>query len=191
MTRTSIRRTIALGAISLLAAVSAVAVACGDDDDDDDAAPTTAATRPAATTAPTAAAGDATEEADDETTPVATEPDPGDGDTPGTSAEIAVGADGAQILTDPDGLTLYVFANDTAGGSSTCTGQCEQVWPPHTITGDPVAPEGATGEFAVITRDDGTQQLTYNGLPLYRFVNDTAPGQTNGATVPNWSVATP
>jgi predicted lipoprotein with Yx(FWY)xxD motif len=54
-----------------------------------------------------------------------------------------------------------------------------------------VAPEGATGEFGVITRDDGTQQLTYNGLPLYRFVNDTAPGDVAGAEVPNWSVATP
>ena len=37
-----------------------------------------------------------------------------------------------------------------------------------------------TGKLGTITRDDGTLQVTYNGLPLYFFKNDKAPGDANG-----------
>jgi predicted lipoprotein with Yx(FWY)xxD motif len=37
-----------------------------------------------------------------------------------------------------------------------------------------------TGKLATITRDDGSLQVTYNGLPLYFFKNDKAPGDANG-----------
>jgi predicted lipoprotein with Yx(FWY)xxD motif len=33
--------------------------------------------------------------------------------------------------------------------------------------------------------------VTYNGLPLYLFASDAAPGDTNGKDVPNWSIAKP
>jgi predicted lipoprotein with Yx(FWY)xxD motif len=51
------------------------------------------------------------------------------------------------------------------------------------------------GVLATITRDDGSSQLTYNGMPLYRFARDTAPGQTTGQGITafggTWTVATP
>jgi hypothetical protein len=42
-----------------------------------------------------------------------------------------------------------------------------------------VAP-GIAGTFGVTKRPDGSQQVTFNGFPLYTFSHDSAPGQTNG-----------
>ncbi|HWX96883.1 MAG TPA: hypothetical protein VNZ01_08510 [Solirubrobacteraceae bacterium] len=34
--------------------------------------------------------------------------------------------------------------------------------------------------MGTIRRSDGTRQLTYNGHPLYTFLQDSTPGQTHG-----------
>jgi predicted lipoprotein with Yx(FWY)xxD motif len=87
------------------------------------------------------------------------------------------------ILVDSQGRTLYLFTHD-ASGTSTCTGACAAAWPPLLTTGAPTAAAGATGALLGTTaRTDGTTQVTYNGHPLYRFVKDTSPGQTNGQGV--------
>jgi predicted lipoprotein with Yx(FWY)xxD motif len=55
-----------------------------------------------------------------------------------------------------------------------------------------VAGAGVTGKLGTITRDDKSLQVTYNGLPLYYFKNDKAPGDTTGQGVGNaWSVVKP
>ncbi|WP_081617699.1 hypothetical protein [Amycolatopsis methanolica] len=44
----------------------------------------------------------------------------------------------------------------------------------------------------VLVRPDGVRQLTLGGWPLYRYVNDTAPGQVNGQGVDGtWFVIAP
>ena len=49
-----------------------------------------------------------------------------------------------------------------------------------------------TGELGTITRTNGAKQVTYNGLPLYRFASDAKPGDTNGQGVAHiWFVAQP
>ena len=122
----------------------------------------------------------------------------GYGSTPGGSASggagFAVGNTSlGSVLVDGTGMTLYLFAKDTAGsGKSACAGACATNWPPLTVTGVPAKPTGATGTLATITRDDGSVQLTYNGMPLYRYAADKAAGDTKGDGVGGvWSVAKP
>jgi predicted lipoprotein with Yx(FWY)xxD motif len=94
-------------------------------------------------------------------------------------------------LTDLEGMTLYVFDRDERGaGSSACAGDCVANWPPFTAEEPLALPEGVPGELTLITRDDGSTQVAYNGLPLYYWKGDTAPGDTTGEGVGNtWRVA--
>ena len=84
------------------------------------------------------------------------------------------------ILTDSLGTTLYLWQADT-GAKSTCTGACASAWPPLVTTGKPTAGSGVrTSLLGTTKRANGTEQVTYNGHPLYRFAGDTAARQTNG-----------
>lgn len=85
------------------------------------------------------------------------------------------------ILTDGAGRTLYVFANDTDGTSS-CYDDCATNWPALTVAAgeDPTGGEGVTGTLGVTDRTTGERQVTYNGMPLYYFAQDTQPGDANG-----------
>jgi len=84
------------------------------------------------------------------------------------------------ILVDGSGRTVYEFAND-ANGTSACNDACAANWPPVAAPSPlPASMSGVTGALGVITRQDGTSQLTIAGHPLYTFAGDTAPGQTNG-----------
>ena len=54
------------------------------------------------------------------------------------------------------------------------------VWLPLTADGEPVAGEGVDGRLAVVERPDGTSQVTYDGTPLYSFVEDSGEGTVTG-----------
>ena len=85
-----------------------------------------------------------------------------------------------RILADSRGRTLYLFENDKRGHSS-CAGACATYWPPLLTRGKPTAARAAKQALLGTTRRaDGTTQVTYAGHPLYRFVQDTKPGQTTG-----------
>ena len=95
------------------------------------------------------------------------------------------------FLVDSRNMTLYIFHRDYPGypGASHCFDECAANWPPFTVEGPPVAEAGLTGLVEVITRPDGTQQVTYNGWPLYYFSGDVKPGDANGDGVNNlWFV---
>jgi predicted lipoprotein with Yx(FWY)xxD motif len=178
-----------LAAVALAGAL-ALGVACGDDDDDED--DDGDGNTPAAQT--TRAAGSPTTAATSAATSAATTgATPGTSDGEGTTIAVVQDATLGAILTDGDGFTLYTFTNDTANsGESACSGACAQAWPPLEVDGEPTAPPQASGELETITRDDGTTQVTYNGMPLYRFASDAAPGETNGQGVGGvWFVAEP
>ena len=97
------------------------------------------------------------------------------------------------FLVDANGMTLYAFANDTPGVSN-CTGQCATNWPPLTVADGetPTLATGIPGRINVITRDDGSLQVTYNGMPLYHWKDDMAAGDTNGQGFKGvWYVVSP
>jgi predicted lipoprotein with Yx(FWY)xxD motif len=90
------------------------------------------------------------------------------------------------ILVTSRGLPLYIYRPDTAT-KSLVTGGLAQLWPP--LISPAVAGAGVTGKVAVL-KDVNGQQVTYNGHPLYTFVDDHA-GQVTGQGVQNFFVATP
>lgn len=88
----------------------------------------------------------------------------------------------ANILVTPSGATLYVFAADKSN-KSTCYGPCAKFWPPLLVPAGshPAAHmAGVPGTFGVTMRKDGAHQLTYDGAPLYTFLEDKKAGQMNG-----------
>ena len=171
----------AMGAVLLLALVLA---ACAP-------AATPAATEPPVTLEPTA---EPTEppatESPAATEPAATDTAAAESATAGVpvtgeaTVNVSESADFGPILVDVEGMSLYVFMADTQNsGTSTCGDDdgCAAEWPPLVSQGAPVAGEGVDATLlGTITRDDGTLQVTYNGRPLYLFVEDAAPGDTNG-----------
>jgi predicted lipoprotein with Yx(FWY)xxD motif len=113
----------------------------------------------------------------------------------GNATVVARTVGGQTILVaGSNGMTVYTFTKDTAGsGQSACTGSCLARWPalivPAGVT--PTAGDGVTGQLGTITRsDDGTHEVTYNGLPLYFYAGDNAPGDINGS-YPNWNLVKP
>lgn len=98
-----------------------------------------------------------------------------------TAATLGVGKTGlGQVLVNSAGHTLYLFAKDQ-NGRSACSGTCAGYWPPLISKGQPMALRGLNQALVgTTTRADGTEQVTYAGHPVYMFVQDSKPGQTNG-----------
>jgi predicted lipoprotein with Yx(FWY)xxD motif len=80
------------------------------------------------------------------------------------------------MMVNSTGMTLYTFDKDTANsGKSACNGPCAALWPAVTASSGMMG-----GDYSVITRDDGSQQLTYKGKPLYLYAKDQKPGDMTG-----------
>jgi predicted lipoprotein with Yx(FWY)xxD motif len=99
----------------------------------------------------------------------------------GQPATLGVADDDlGEILVNSQGRTLYLFEKDS-GTTSACTGECASDWPPLEVTGKATEGSGADSSLVGTTeRPDGTQQVTYNGHPLYLFEGDKKAGDTNG-----------
>jgi predicted lipoprotein with Yx(FWY)xxD motif len=97
------------------------------------------------------------------------------------------------VVVDGSGRTVYVFDKDTAGsGTSACSGGCAQMWPAVTAGSGSPGVDGVTGKVGTITRDDGTTQITLDGLPLYTSAGDSGPGDVTGQGVGGiWWVVAP
>ncbi|EKS29021.1 COG4315 family predicted lipoprotein [Afipia felis] len=91
-------------------------------------------------------------------------------------------------LVDAKGMTLYTFDKDSAGKSA-CNGPCANNWPILAASTD----AKASGDWTVVTRDDGSKMWAYKGKPLYTFKQDTAAGDVKGDGFLNgaWHIAKP
>lgn len=108
----------------------------------------------------------------------------------GASATIgAANTSLGSILVNSAGRTLYLFKADS-GSISACTGACATAWPPLLATGTPTAGTGLTGsKLATIPRSGGSQQVTYNGHPVYLYIGDKKAGEVNGQGVTAFGAA--
>jgi predicted lipoprotein with Yx(FWY)xxD motif len=91
------------------------------------------------------------------------------------------------VLTNTAGMTLYTTDRDPAG-KSVCNGMCATNWPPL------LAHEGdkASGDYSIITRDDGQKQWALKGKPLYTWAKDKTAGDKGGDGLNNvWHAAKP
>lgn len=156
--------------LTVLTALALLVAACGDDGDTEatDTVPTDAPTTAERTT--TTGAGAAGAE--------------------GAMVEVASSELGEILVSE--GMTLYLFTPDNAG-APTCYEQCAQTWPPLVASDDVTAGEGVDEALlGTVPRDDGGEQVTVNGWPLYFFANDAEPGDTNGQGIgDNWWVVAP
>jgi len=107
----------------------------------------------------------------------------------GSPDEVRVATVGGlgKILVDGQGFTLYILAADNRSGRSTCFAACAGEWPPMTLSQDTAAPIAGPGTkpslLGLTSRGDGTEQVTYDGWPLYRWPTDTSPGMATGQGV--------
>ena len=92
-------------------------------------------------------------------------------------ADVPVKVEGG-LLVNSEGMTLYVFDRDRAAGpgKSVCVKQCAVNWPPLAVAED----ARPSGDYAIITREDGGKQWTYKGRPLYVWIKDRKPGDATG-----------
>ena len=86
------------------------------------------------------------------------------------------------VLVSQRGMTLY-SPQQEADGHILCTAACTHFWQPLLLSkGDNSPTKGpeVPGKLAVVNRPDGTKQVTFDGKPLYQFVEDGNPGDVKG-----------
>jgi predicted lipoprotein with Yx(FWY)xxD motif len=106
-----------------------------------------------------------------------------DADAPADNAALNVTTTGlGKVVVNSEGFTLYLYAHDSANPPrATCDGECALTWEPVSAQDGAVAVEGVDQRaVGVVTRSDGTKQMTYDGWPLYRYLPDQRPGDTTG-----------
>ena len=115
----------------------------------------------------------------------------------GADLGIANSADYGKYLVDATGKSLYVLQKDSKGASS-CYDACSTKWPPLLSPGGtPKALDPSIQANAIVNiqRTDGNVQVTYQGHPLYHYVEDVSAGQLNGQGVKDqfgeWYLVTP
>jgi predicted lipoprotein with Yx(FWY)xxD motif len=112
-----------------------------------------------------------------------------------TTFQVAYSEKLGKYLTDSEGHALYYYKEDEIGTSnslpvSTCGEDCLGIWQIVNENKMTISPYLNKSGFSNIVRhQDGQIQTVYNGHPLYRYINDTNPGDAKGEGINNvWFV---
>jgi predicted lipoprotein with Yx(FWY)xxD motif len=97
-------------------------------------------------------------------------------DTVATKSISGVGT----VLVDSKGMALYTN-NQDSGMNVACTGSCTAIWVPVMApsSGQPTSSDQAVQAKLGVVKSKGGSQVTFGGMPLYSFVQDS-PGQVTG-----------
>ena len=127
---------------------------------------TAASSATAAATATKSAKGSASAKAHKSVAPL---PSGGDQSIPpvGTTVMIVQKSAIGYVLAEANHQVVYTYSKDKKGGTPTCTGTCAATWIPATGTPQAGPADVFPGQFGLVTRSDGSKQITYNGYPLY------------------------
>jgi predicted lipoprotein with Yx(FWY)xxD motif len=94
------------------------------------------------------------------------------------------------VLVDAQGMTIYHLSGESAGKLLCTSAECEKAWKPVSAG----STSSAIAGLGTVKRPDGSQQLSYNGEPLYTFVGDKSAGEANGQGIADdggtWSAVT-
>jgi len=84
------------------------------------------------------------------------------------------------VLVDSQGMALYTN-NQDSGKNVMCTGECTAIWVPVMAPsgGQPTSSDQAVQSKLGTVMTKGGNQVTFNGKPLYSFVQDSS-GQVTG-----------
>src|SRR4029077_18946136 len=85
---------------------------------------------------------------------------------------------GSVVLVNAQGMTLYSLSGEQNGKFICTSSACLQVW--HPLSAPTETPSGSVSSLGTVKRSDGTEQVTYKGMPLYTFAQDQKPGDANG-----------
>lgn len=85
----------------------------------------------------------------------------------------AIGSQYGRVVADGKGEAFYIFDKESSAKSK-CYGACAAAWPPVLTKGKPRAGKGVKASLLGTTkRANGKRQVTYDGQPLYYYVDDT------------------
>jgi len=118
----------------------------------------------------------------------------------GTTVAIRSVSGTGDVLTDPQGHTLYASEQEANGKPLCTTSACTTFWQPLLVAdGKPTGPSSLTAKLTTVMRPDGKTQVALNGAPLYSFTEDHSAGDVRGNGFKDnfgsqqftWHVATP
>jgi predicted lipoprotein with Yx(FWY)xxD motif len=98
---------------------------------------------------------------------------------------------GATVLVGAQGMSLYHLSAEQNGKFICTSSACLQVW--HPLSASAGTPRSSVGSLGTVKRPDGTEQVTYKGMPLYTFAQDQKPGDAKGQGIKDvgtWTTVT-
>jgi predicted lipoprotein with Yx(FWY)xxD motif len=114
--------------------------------------------------------------------------------TSGSGAVVKTAANstlGTTVLTNAAGMTLYRLSAERDGRFICTTAPCTQLW--HPLAASATSAPSGVASLGTVKRPDGSEQVTYKGMPLYTFAQDQRPGDAKGEgfkDVGTWNAVT-